>query len=76
MDLEEAAQLHEAKEWEMRNAARIPEPIYHPSDPGYGPAECVQCDEEMPAQRRAYGYHLCTKCKSALEAKPSTWRHR
>lgn len=67
MEIEEAAQEHEAREWEARNKARTPEPIYQPADPGYGPAECVECDEEMPAQRRAYGYHLCTKCKSARE---------
>ena len=68
MSIEDNAQAHEAQEWEIRNRAR--EVVsYKPGDKGYGPAECVDCDAEMPPERRAYGFTVCVPCKSALEAK-------
>lgn len=74
MEIEEAAQIHELKEWEVRNT-RTPSPTYTPGQTGYGPAECMGCGADMHQVRRAYGYKVCTPCQSELEAK-STGRRR
>lgn len=67
MSFEDLAQAHEALEWSQINAPREPQPTYKPGEPGYGPEECIDCDEKMPAVRRAYGFKRCTACASALE---------
>lgn len=66
MSIENAAQDHEAKEWEARNAPRATQPTYKPGEAGYGPSEC-ECGADMPPNRRADGRLLCTLCQSAEE---------
>lgn len=65
MSFEDLAQQHEAMELAQINAPRSPQPTYKPSEPGYGPEECEDCGAEMHPVRRAYGFTLCTACKSA-----------
>ena len=67
MEVEEAAQIHELKEWEARNTPRPAMPTYAPGHPKYGPEFCDECDEPMPDLRRAMGSRLCTACASAVE---------
>jgi len=67
MSIEDKAQEHEAREWALRNAPRPEQRIYEPGEPGYGPALCVDCEDDMPAVRRSYGYCLCVQCKSQQE---------
>lgn len=68
MSLEDVAQEHEAKIWAINNRPR--EVVsYKPGDKGYGPAECVECDADMPPERRAHGFTVCVPCKSAAEAR-------
>lgn len=67
MSLEDKAQEHEAAEWAIRNAPRPERPTYTPSDPGYGPKECDECEATMPAFRRQHGWRLCTNCQSLAE---------
>ena len=67
MSIEDKAQEHEAMIWAQNNAGREVQPIIKPGEPGYGPEECIDCDEKMPAVRRAYGFKRCTACASALE---------
>lgn len=70
MNIADAAQDHEAQEWEIINASRRgAQSIFKPSDAGYGPAECDDCGEEMPDVRRAYGFSLCVHCKGSREAR-------
>ena len=70
MNIEDAAQAHEAQEWTIRNLAR--EVVtYQPGERGYGPAECEECGDDMHPVRRGYGFKVCTKCQSRLEAKKS-----
>jgi hypothetical protein len=70
MSIEDIAQTHEAAEWERRqNANANKKRVYTPSEPGYGPAECFECGEDMHAVRRGYGYQACVQCQSALERK-------
>ena len=73
MSLEDKAQEHEAQVWSINNRPR--EVVtYQPGDPGYGPAECSKCGEDMPLVRRADGRKLCTPCQSALEIVDGRWR--
>lgn len=67
MSLEDVAQEHEAKIWLINNRRREV-PHYQPGDAGYGPAQCTECEEDMPPERRAHGFTLCVPCKSATEA--------
>ena len=69
MSIEDKAQEHEAKMWEIANKPRPTQPIYSPGDSGYGPEECHKCGAEMPTLRRANGWVLCTPCQSATEAR-------
>ena len=69
MNIEDSAQAHEVKMWEMANAVRPAAAVYAPGEPGYGPAECAQCGDDMPALRRRDGRRLCTTCQSALEVR-------
>lgn len=66
MSLEDKAQEHEAHEWAINNRRR--EVVTHkPGDPGYGPEDCQDCGDTMPAVRRGYGFVRCTPCQSARE---------
>ncbi|WP_159711609.1 TraR/DksA C4-type zinc finger protein [Geminicoccus flavidas] len=67
MSFEDRAQEHEVLEWELRNAARPAKRKFAPSEPEYGPAECDDCEAEMPEPRRAYGYHHCVHCAERRE---------
>ena len=67
MSFEDKAQEHEAMEWAQINAPREPQPTFKPGEPGYGPEECDECGADMHPVRRAYGFALCTACKSACE---------
>lgn len=72
MNLEDMAQQHEAQLWEERNSHWDRQPaVKNPGDPGYGPAECDDCGEDMHPVRRRYGFKACTKCQSEVEAKTS-----
>ncbi len=67
MSIEDKAQEQEAMEWARVNAPR-PGPLkYAEGEPGYGPALCVECEADMPAVRRSYGYHICVDCKTVQE---------
>lgn len=67
MSQEDHAQELELREWERNNAGR-PAPVkYQPGDHGYGPAQCVSCDDDLPAVRREHGFDLCVPCKTAAE---------
>ncbi|MBB3017735.1 RNA polymerase-binding transcription factor DksA [Microvirga lupini] len=67
MSAEDRAQEIELQEWERNNKSR-PAPVkYQPGDAGYGPAECVNCDAEMPAARRGHGFDVCVACKTEAE---------
>ena len=67
MSDEDRAQEIELREWERNNQTR-PAPVkYGPGDIGYGPAECVSCDDSMPVARREHGFDLCVACKTAAE---------
>lgn len=69
MSNEDAAQALELKQWEFNNASRPVGPItYEPDAPGYGPAECIECGDDMPEVRRRYGFKMCVHCKSRQEA--------
>lgn len=67
MNIEDAAQQHEAAEWERRQSARPVVNTYASDHPKYGPEFCVECDEPMPALRRSHGWCLCTSCKTVQE---------
>lgn len=64
MSLEDAAQEHEAKMWELNNRPRATPP------PSYGPAQCVECDADMPEIRRQHGFTRCVACQAAIEQVP------
>lgn len=65
---EDRAQDVELREWERNNRSR-PLPVkYTLGQPGYGPAECVECDSDMPIERREHGFSLCVACKTVEEA--------
>lgn len=68
MSLEDKAQEHEAMIWSRNNATRPERPTYAPGDPGYGPAECDHCGDDVHPVRRANGWRLCTPCQSARES--------
>lgn len=63
------AQELEAKDWEINNRPRPQRPVFTPRDRGYGPAQCIECTDEMPELRRSMGCDMCTDCTSALERK-------
>lgn len=63
------AQEVEARDWEHNNRPRAPLPVFTPKDKGYGPAECVECGDEMPELRRSMGCEMCTDCTSIRERK-------
>lgn len=67
MSLEDKAQEHELAIWEHNNKPRGDSKRYAPGDEDYGPAECASCGDEMPPERRAWGFHICTSCKAEQE---------
>jgi formylmethanofuran dehydrogenase subunit E len=67
MSLEDKAQEHEAMVWSLVNAPRPERPTFKPGEPGYGPAECDDCGEDMPELRRTDGRRCCTPCTSERE---------
>lgn len=67
MSAEDRAQEVELMEWERNNRSR-PGPLkFAPGDHGYGPEQCVSCDDDMPAARREHGFDLCVACKTLAE---------
>ncbi len=68
MSFEDVAQDIELREWERNNLRHSGKPTkFEPDQPGYGPAECEECGDDMPAERRAWGYKVCVFCKQATE---------
>lgn len=69
MSQEDRAQEQEVFHWELANRARPAAPVFKLGDPGYGPALCSneECEESLPALRRADGQRLCTECKGLAE---------
>lgn len=67
MSVEDRAQEQEVMDWERNNRPRVKKLVYALGDQGYGPAQCAQCDGDMPAVRRAYGYVLCVECAAERE---------
>ena len=63
MSIEDAAQDHElmVREATQRRAAAGQGPVE------YGPAGCEDCESEMPAARREYGFRLCVPCQTSVE---------
>lgn len=59
----DAAQEVELREWERINAAVANKP-----EPAYGPANCVECDNDMHPVRRQHGFKLCVECQTLREA--------
>lgn len=76
MSMEDLAQEIEAADWARNNRPRTPQPTFEPTDAGYGPAECADCDADMPVERRAMGKALCTGCQAASEARTRQFRRR
>jgi hypothetical protein len=74
MSDEDRAQVLELREWELRNRSR-PAPVkYAPTDTGYGPSECTECNMQMPPERRAHGFILCVPCRTHAEKKERIYR--
>ncbi|WP_208446976.1 hypothetical protein [Burkholderia anthina] len=67
MSQEDRAQELEATMWAVNNRPRTAPKEIAPGEPGYGPAECDECEDAMPPERRARGKQLCTTCQSARE---------
>lgn len=68
MSQEDRAQEHEQQEWELRNIGRKYQPAPAAAgDTDYGPAECEECEDPMPALRRANRFRLCTECAAEAE---------
>lgn len=67
MSEEDRAQALELLDWERNNRVRPERHRYQPGEPGYGPAECVECGDDMAPERRAMGSHVCTACKTLQE---------
>lgn len=67
MTSEDQAQAIELREWEHNNRRRTEQTRFQPHDAGYGPEFCVQCDAEMPAARREWGFKVCVACATKAE---------
>lgn len=61
------AQEFELMDWERNNRARSVQRRFVPGESGYGPAECEECGDDMPPERRAMGSRICTDCKARQE---------
>ena len=67
---EDQAQNVELREWEANNRSRnIDKVRFAPGEPGYGPEFCQveTCGEDMPAERRAWGFRICVECQRRAE---------
>lgn len=62
-------------QWELTNRPRKQPVRFLPSDPGYGPEYCVQCDADMPTARRVHGFDICVECKTKEEEKQRLHRY-
>lgn len=68
MAQEDVAQDLELRQWELNNLNSHKGPTrFEPGDYDYGPEFCDQCGDEMPVQRREWGFRICVSCKSATE---------
>lgn len=74
MSAEDQAQALELLEW-ARNNTRREVMKYEPTDPRYGPPDCQECEEPMPALRREAGRTLCTACQSSQERHKRRYGH-
>lgn len=74
MSFEDRAQEVELQDWERNNNRQFERHTYQPGEPGYGPAECVECGDDMPVQRRTMGATLCTACKTQQEQQDARYR--
>lgn len=71
---EDRAQDIELREWEANNRSRnVTKVRYSPGEVGYGPEFCKVevCGEEMPEQRRAWGFCICIDCQQRAEERAS-----
>jgi hypothetical protein len=79
MSPEDRAQALELREWESNNerASSGKAVRYQPGDAGYGPEFCVigSCGEELPAERRTWGFNICVECKARMERAGRNGRH-
>jgi RNA polymerase-binding transcription factor DksA len=67
MSIEDIAQEVELLDWERNNRPRTVRRLLEPTEPGYGPAECGECEDQMPDLRRAMGCVLCVDCTELAE---------
>jgi len=63
----------EVLHWEHINRPRGEVRKFSPGEPGYGPESCVRCDADMPAVRRAHGFHICVDCKTQDELRARSY---
>lgn len=68
MSIEDLAQEREAQVWAANNIdrRRMPEAV-GPDHPKYGPAHCMECEDDMPAVRRSYQFTFCKPCAERRE---------
>lgn len=65
---EDKAQELELLHYELTQARGVDAKTkFAPEEPGYGPAECVNCEEPVEAGRRALGFHICAECAQYAE---------
>lgn len=76
MSMEDVAQRVELEQWERNNRSRPEVKRYQPGEPGYGPAECANedCENELPAKRREWGFKNCVECQSEEEDRARHFR--
>jgi len=67
MSIEDIAQDVEALDWERNNRPRAARRLFEPTEPGYGPAQCGECEDDMPDLRRSMGLCLCVGCTELAE---------
>ena len=68
MSEEDRAQEAELREWEINNRSRSAGKVkFKPDEEGYGPEACTSCEDDMPEQRRAWGYEICVVCSEYRE---------
>ena len=64
----DVAQAIELRQWEFNNQAPVERKlVYCETDPEFGPAECIECGDDMPMVRRQYGFKICVACKTKRE---------
>lgn len=78
MSDEDRAQELELRMWEKANSSKGGQlRTYQPDEAGYGPEYCAvdDCGAEMPAARRAHGFHICVECKTLQEQRHKQFHH-